>query len=79
METVYKLKSDELNMNFLETIKQLFPNQEILLSVIPVRTKRKTIKYSKKLLTAMENVEKGKTITLQEEEYEALIEKLLQQ
>lgn len=38
METIYRLKANELNMAFCNSVKDLFADQEIELKIKPVET-----------------------------------------
>ena len=35
METIYRLKASELDMQFVESIKKLFNDEEIVLTIVP--------------------------------------------
>jgi hypothetical protein len=78
MKTIYKLKATELNLDFIEAIKKLFHDEEILLSIVPVKqANSKKLKYSQKLLKSIENIEKGKLKSFSGEEFEKLTLELL--
>jgi len=69
-------------MRFIESLRQLFLNQEILVSVIPVKKAQRlkaTTKYTDKILQAVRNVDAGKTTLLTGDEFEKLTSKLLNQ
>jgi hypothetical protein len=78
MKTIYKLRASELDLDFLESLKKLFHDQEILLSIVPVRqlTSDKK-KYSKKILESIKNIEKGNVKSFTGEEFEKLTLELL--
>jgi hypothetical protein len=78
METIFRLKASELNMQIVETIKQLFKDEEIVLSIVPARkvSGRKT-KYAIHLLDSVKNIEKGNVKTLSGQDFEKLTEELL--
>jgi hypothetical protein len=78
METIYRLKASELNMEFVESIKELFKDEEIILSIVPARkTSGKKVKYAVGLLESIKNVEEGKVKTLSGKEFEKLTDDLL--
>jgi hypothetical protein len=78
METVYKIKASELDIKFVESIKALFADNEILISIVPAnKTKRLTTHYSKEVLDSLKNLKSGKVINLSSEEFESLSEKLM--
>ncbi len=82
METIYRLNANDLDMRFIESLRQLFLNQEILVSVIPVKKAQRlkaTTKYTDKILQAVRNVDAGKTTLLTGDEFEKLTSKLLNQ
>jgi hypothetical protein len=78
METIFRLKASELNMQFIESIKQLFNDEEIVLSIVPARkTSGKKVQYATRLLDSVKKVEEGKVKTLSGKDFEELTEKLL--
>jgi hypothetical protein len=78
METIYKIKASELDIKFIESIKALFADNEILISIVPAdKTKRLTAHYSKHVLDALRNLKSGKVVNLSGEEFESLSEKLM--
>jgi hypothetical protein len=68
METIFKIKASELDLDFIEAIKKLFKNEEIeiLISSVPKSTKaerdKKYPQYSESLINAIDNVEKNKDL-----------------
>jgi len=78
METIFRLKASELNMQFIESIKQLFNDEEIVLSIVPARkTSGKKVQYATRLLDSVKKVEEGKVKTLSGKDFEELTENLL--
>lgn len=84
METIIRIKQDELNLDFLNTIKAMFKNEEELeISISPVfdfgLTKKENPKmYINRLNKAIENLESKKnTVSLSEEEFDALSNNLM--
>ncbi len=79
METLYKLKASDLNFNFVEAIKKLFQDEEIIISVTRAKKSKKlTIQYSEKILDALNNVNEGNVKYFTGEEFLELTEKLQQ-
>lgn len=82
METIYRLNTNDLDLKFIESLRKLFQNQEIFISVVPVNETQKmksTIQYTDKILKAVRNIENGKTIDFTGEEFEQLTSKLIKQ
>lgn len=78
METIYRLKASELDMQFIESIKQLFNDEEIVLTIVPARkASGKKVQYATRLLDSVKKVEEGKVKTLSGKDFEELTEKLL--
>jgi hypothetical protein len=84
METIFRLKTDELTPDFLNKIKALFDNEETQeISISPVSdfglTKIESIKaYKDRINRAIENLEANKkVITLSDREFENLSSDLL--
>lgn len=84
METTIRIKREELTLDFLNKIKVLFKNEEILEFVIsPVSdfglTKKESRDiYGNRIDKAIENLEKNRDIvTFSEDEFEALTKDLL--
>jgi len=78
METIYKIKANELDINFIESIKALFEDNEILISIVPVnKSKKLTVQYSKKILDAVKNINSGNVVDLTGDEFETLTKKLM--
>ncbi len=67
MEVAYKIKADELDSNFLESVKKLFKNKTLYIS-IATETEDETAyllsneKNAKRLLNAINNIENKKNI-----------------
>jgi hypothetical protein len=84
METTIRIKSHELTPELLNKIKALFKDEEVLeIAISPVSDFGLTKKEGKKAYTnrinkAIKNLEANKnTVTLAENEFEALINDLL--
>jgi hypothetical protein len=84
METIFRLKTDELTPDFLNKIKALFKNEETLeISISPVSdfglTKKESKKaYKERVINAIKNLESKKNIvTFSENEFERLSKDLL--
>ncbi len=78
METIYRLKASELNMQFIESVKQLFNDEEIVLSIVPARkTSVKKVLYATRLLDSVKRIEEGKVKILSGKDFEELTEELL--
>jgi len=78
METIYRLKASELDMQFIESIKKLFNDEEIVLMIVPARkVSGKKVQYTTHLLDSMKKVEEGKVKTLSGKDFEELTEELL--
>jgi antitoxin YefM len=82
METVFKLKTKELDMGFIESIKHLFKGKEIEITVKPAQDETEYLLSSpankKRLLEAIDEVKKNKNlIRFTGKEFEELTETLL--
>lgn len=78
METIFRLKASELDMQFIESIKKLFNDEEIVLTIVPARkTSGKKVQYASRLLDSVKKVEEGKVKTLSGKDFEELTEDLL--
>lgn len=84
METIIRIKANELTPDFLDKIKALFKNEESLEIVIsPISdfglTKKETRKaYINRVSKAIKNLEANKdTVTFPEDEFESLTNNLL--
>ena len=78
METIFRLKASELDMQFIESIKKLFNDEEIVLTIVPARNaSSKKVQYATNLLDSVKKVEEGKVKTLSGKDFEELTEKLL--
>jgi PHD/YefM family antitoxin component YafN of YafNO toxin-antitoxin module len=84
METIIRIKTNELTPDFLNKIKALFKNEETLeISISPVSdfglTKKESKKsYKERVIKAIKNLESKKNIvTFSENEFERLSKDLL--
>jgi hypothetical protein len=78
METIYKIKASELDIRFIESIKTLFADNEILISIVTTgKNKKLTVQYSKQILGALKNLESGKVVNLSGEEFDSLSKKMM--
>jgi hypothetical protein len=78
METIYRLKASELNMQFIESVKQLFNDEEIVLSIVPAKkTSVKKVLYANRLLDSVKRIEEGKVKILKGSDFENLTKELL--
>lgn len=82
METIFKLKAAELDSKFIETIKNLFKDSEIEISIKPIQDETEYLLNSpsnkKHLLDAIKDVKKNKNlIRFTGKEFEELSAKLL--
>jgi antitoxin YefM len=82
METIFKLKTKELDMSFIDSIKQLFKGKEIEITIKPAQDETEYLLSSpankKRLLEAIEEVKKNKNlIRFTGEEFEKLTETML--
>ena len=78
METIFRLKASELDMQFIESVKQLFNDEEIVLSIVPARkASGKNVQYATRLLDSLKKIEEGKVKTLSGKDFEELTEELL--
>lgn len=84
METIIRLKPDELTPDFVERIKAFFASaEEIEIAVTPVtdfglnKTESKA-EYKKRVNKAIKNLESNRdTVVLSEEEFNSLTDELL--
>lgn len=77
MDTTFKVKASELNIDFIEAIKKLFKDSIIKISISSSLDNEAEPKYSEDLLKSIENVEKGKNlISFTMEEFEEYSKKL---
>jgi hypothetical protein len=78
METIYRLKASELNMQFIESVKQLFNDEEIVLSIVPAKKNSvKKVLYANRLLDSVKRIEEGKVKILKGSDFENLTKELL--
>ncbi len=78
METIYRLKVSELDMQFIESIKKLFSDEEIVLTIVPARkAPGKKVQYAARLLDSVKKVKEGKVKTLSGSNFEELTDELL--
>ena len=61
MITTFKLNTSELNIDFIESIKKLFHNQEIEI-LIKTTKQSADFQYSNELINAIENIENNKNL-----------------
>ncbi|MCX6249138.1 MAG: hypothetical protein NTX61_00145 [Bacteroidetes bacterium] len=81
METVFKLKASELNGKFIESIKSLFKNEEIEISIKPARDETDfllgSVANREALLAAISEVKNNKNlISFSCNDFEALSNQL---
>jgi len=75
METTFRLNIDDLNQNFLESIKNLFHSERELEIVIKpscdfdLNLPESNQEYESRLLKAIENIENKKNIEFTHEEF----------
>lgn len=79
METIFRIKPNELNLDFLDKVKTLFRNEEVIeISISPVSdfslTKKEGRKgYEDRVNRAIKNLEGNKdTVSFSEDEFESL-------
>ncbi|MCK9414446.1 MAG: hypothetical protein M0Q53_19245 [Prolixibacteraceae bacterium] len=82
METVFKLKAKELDRSFIDSVKNLFKDREIEISIKPTQDETDYLLNSpankKKLLEAIKEVKQNKNlIRFTGKEFEELYEKML--
>ncbi len=82
METIFKLKATELDRSFIESVKNLFKDREIEISIKPTQDETEYLLSSpankKYLLEAIKEVKKNKNlVSFTGKEFEELTEKLL--
>jgi antitoxin YefM len=82
METIFKLKASELDRNFIESVKNLFKNREIEISIKPSEDETEYLLKSpankKYLHKAIEAVKKNENlISFNGDEFEELSKKML--
>lgn len=79
METIFRIKPDELTVDFLDKLKTLFQNEEAIeISISPLSdfglTKKEDKKeYQNRVNKAIKNLEENKnTISFSEDEFDTL-------
>ena len=78
MKTIYRLKASELNMQFIDSVKQLFKDEEIVISITPARKSTdKKVQYATRLLDSVKRIEEGKVKILSGKEFEELTDGFL--
>lgn len=82
METIFKLKAEELDSKFIETIKNLFKDREIKISIKSIEDETEYLLTSpsnkKHLLDAIKDVKKNKNLVrFSGSEFDDLSAKLL--
>jgi len=80
MEAIYKLKANEINPNFMETIKKLFGGKEITITITsdPDETTYLTMNPANKA-HLLESMAQEPTISFTAVEFEKHVEDLLKQ
>ena len=83
METIFRIKPNELTLDFLENVKSLFGNEEVIeISISPLSdfglTKKEGKKeYEARIAKAIKNLEENKdTVSFSAVEFESLINDL---
>jgi antitoxin YefM len=84
METVFKLKATELDRGFIDSVKNLFKDREIEISIKPIQDETEYLLINpankKYLLDAIKEIKKNKNlIRFTGKEFEELSEKLLKE
>ncbi len=82
METIFKLKASELDRNFIESVKNLFKDREIEISIKPSEDETEYLLKSpankKYLLKAIEAVKKNENlISFTGDEFDEMTEGML--
>lgn len=82
METVFKLKATELDSKFIDSVKNLFKDREIEISIKPIQDETEYLFNSpankKHLLDAIKEIKMNKNlIRFTSQEFEELSEKLV--
>ena len=80
METIFRIKPNELTLDFLEKVKTLFNDENVIeISITPVSdfglTKKESRKeYKNRVSKAIKNLETNRnTVSFSEDEFESLI------
>lgn len=69
--TVIQMNSNELDMNFVEGVKKLFPNQKII-----VRVETAASGFEEKILSRAQDLDDGHGISFTPKEFSAFTDKL---
>lgn len=82
METIFKLKATELDRDFIASVKNLFKDREIEISIKPTQDETDYLLHTpanrKQLLDAIKEVKKNKNLVrFTNNEFEEISEKLL--
>jgi antitoxin YefM len=82
METVFKLKAKELDSSFIDTLKNLFKDREIEITIKPTQDETEflfqTPANKKELLEAIREVKRNENLVrFSGKEFEELYEKML--
>ena len=82
METVFKLKAEELDSKFLDSVKKLFKDRDIEISIKPIQDETEYLfnnpANKKHLLDAIKEIKMNKNlIHFTSHEFEELSEKLI--
>ena len=80
MDTIFKIKASELDLNFIEAVKKLFKDSLISISISSILDEEAGHVYSDDLLKSVDNVEKGNNlISFTMDEFEDYSKKLMQE
>lgn len=80
MEAIYKLKANEINPNLMETIKKLFGNKEITISITTETDETEYLTaYPANKKHLLESMAQEPTISFTAVEFEKHVEDLLKQ
>ena len=80
MNATIKLDASELNMNFIESLKKLFENKYLEISINAINKPKEKIFYSSELLNAASDIKDNKnTKSFSLEEFKQYSSELLKQ